>query len=507
MSKALMMSVMVASAMAQSVTLKVWDAEKPEELFQLRNGGTINGYRAQQLSVEADVSGGNYGQVIFFLDDKNVRAEAAAPYFLFGDIGVNPIPGQIAPGSHTLEAKVYQGNKVVATTKVSFTIPSIGGISPDPVPVSQPVAQPVASPVGAPSALPAITFEVWDPEDNKELFTLRNNGRINEFRAKKFSIEAVAPGSFSFVRFSLDGKISDEQNSPFFLFGDRNGKPITGAISGGNHVLWAQRFNNQGPLGPRTTVSFTVPGGNSIPVPAPVPAPVSAPVSKPVQAPVMPAGPPTGSGNPECDVQESACAITAEFESFANRNGWNQITDNSASGNRAMVWRSGNWFNGPYNKGQSTLRFENKTPGIWLVQWQNGFTGSNPTEENDSYIRINVGGDSFASRNPKGSTKYYARGTRSNVPRPVGSSGSGFFKAYRSNRDKWNWNTYAGDFQNLNIYANFRNPGVYTLDISGRSVGHKIDKIMLVRVADNNGNANGLRPPISASRTKNPVNC
>ncbi|MGB5170998.1 MAG: hypothetical protein WBN69_06165, partial [Eudoraea sp.] len=65
-------------------------------------------------------------------------------------------------------------------------------------------------------------------------------------------------------------------------------------------------------------------------------------------------------------------------------------------------------------------------------------------------------------------------------PNPEGGGADGWFKVYRSGNNlgfKWQASTY--DNNAHEIFVNFDSPGIYTMEISARSSGHAIDKVML----------------------------
>ena len=396
---------LVTCAAAQTVTFKVWDAVNQKELFELRNGGRINGFRAQSLSIEASVEGLS-SRVFFFLDGQLVRREFSAPYFMFGDVGVNPIAGAIAPGNRKLEARAFRGPNLIGSATITFSVDTIDGESPK---QQQPAPVP-ATPAPAP-------------------------------------------------------------------------KPVA-----------------------KSTPA---------PVSKPAPAPPTPATPAPVTAAVTPAPATTTTGAPppgvvRC-VQERKGIVTAQFENFANRaDGWTVGTDPSAFNGKFMTWTKDDFFAGPFDQGFSTLKFEISTPGIYLFQWRTGYTGNIATEENDSFIRINVGANSWAADNLT-STRFYARGVKDgkpNVNRPAGTSGDGFFKAYRTGRQHWSWGTWTGDYQDMNIYARFPKNGTFSLNVAGRSTGHKIDKIMLLNVADVDFNEFPISSyDLNQARKRPPISC
>ncbi|RMG22699.1 MAG: T9SS C-terminal target domain-containing protein, partial [Bacteroidetes bacterium] len=64
-------------------------------------------------------------------------------------------------------------------------------------------------------------------------------------------------------------------------------------------------------------------------------------------------------------------------------------------------------------------------------------------------------------------------------PNPQGSGADNWFKIYMNELNTWSWITQTSDNDAHFIYARFDNPGVYTLQISGRSNGYAIDRMVL----------------------------
>jgi len=141
------------------------------------------------------------------------------------------------------------------------------------------------------------------------------------------------------------------------------------------------------------------------------------------------------------------------------------------------------------------------TPGVYRFNWRNFYSGSNPTEENDNWLRFpNINGVWFfgyqgspgseaaliselegAQNNivfPKGSPRVTAGTT------PAGTGSNGYFKVYKSSggSETYTWQAFTNDNLPYNIYVRFENAGVYTMEISERSAGHAIDRFALYKV-------------------------
>ena len=193
--------------------------------------------------------------------------------------------------------------------------------------------------------------------------------------------------------------------------------------------------------------------------------------------------------------QESDGIVVIEAESVALDNtNWTLEDRNGATG----IVAGSNHFN---DQNGSTLSYDINfsTPGIYRIQWRSDFSGTNATDYNDSWMRMenDATTDFFAygcyacnentltqsldeTQNrllyPKGSSKVTAETT------PKGSGSNGWFKSYRTGYKGWNWSTVTSDRQSYALYVRIKDAGVRTLQLSERSKGHIIDKIVLTRI-------------------------
>ena len=124
-----------------------------------------------------------------------------------------------------------------------------------------------------------------------------------------------------------------------------------------------------------------------------------------------------------------------------------------------------------------TATIEIKNPGKYRFQWRNTYgKGSNTTEHNDSWLRFPDASDFYAE---KGSSKVYPIGS-GKTPNPAKGGGSkGWFKVWMSGSGDWSWYSRTWDSNAHFIYVEFDQPGSYTMEISGRSQYHLLDRIIL----------------------------
>lgn len=160
-----------------------------------------------------------------------------------------------------------------------------------------------------------------------------------------------------------------------------------------------------------------------------------------------------------------------------------KITDYSGDG--LLVWDGPNSMGNPGN-GLLTFKVQISTPGTYRFLWRSKITiGNNNTEHNDSWLRIPDAAHFYGMKNS--GHIVYPKGTElPPIPQsadqenttPNGAGANGWFKIYMNNLD-WKWQASTSDHDAHNIYAVFKHPAIYTIEVSGRSKGHGIDTFVL----------------------------
>ena len=103
--------------------------------------------------------------------------------------------------------------------------------------------------------------------------------------------------------------------------------------------------------------------------------------------------------------------------------------------------------------------------------------GDDPTEGNDSWLRFADAAD-FFGRKGNGDVVYPAGIGKS--PTPEGASSDGWLKIYRSGTPLgFKWQARTSDNDAHDVFVTFERAGTYTMEVSGRSAGHAIDKFVL----------------------------
>ncbi|WP_109299302.1 hypothetical protein [Aquimarina sp. AU474] len=178
--------------------------------------------------------------------------------------------------------------------------------------------------------------------------------------------------------------------------------------------------------------------------------------------------------------------IEAEKSKFENTS-WKQLQSiGEYTGDGYLVWEGDNFLNKPGN-GVLTYTIKIATPGTYRFIWRSYITiGSNSSEHNDSWLRIPDASHFYGQKN--NGHIVYPKGT--NLPpipesagqtstEPAGGGKDGWFKIYMNKANQWHWQSSTSDNDGHNIYAIFDTAGDYTIEISGRSKGHGIDKFVL----------------------------
>ncbi|WP_071341811.1 Ig-like domain-containing protein [Maribacter sp. 1_2014MBL_MicDiv] len=157
---------------------------------------------------------------------------------------------------------------------------------------------------------------------------------------------------------------------------------------------------------------------------------------------------------------------------------WRKESTSGASGGSALTYRGSNYFNSP---GNSTITYKVKinSSGTYRFIWRNKISviasHNASTEHNDSWLKINA--SNFYGQ--KGSSRIYPGGS-GKTPTPEGASSGGWFKVYTNTID-WSYSTKTSDNDAHAVYATFNNAGVYNIQVSARSNGHTIDRMVLYK--------------------------
>lgn len=191
----------------------------------------------------------------------------------------------------------------------------------------------------------------------------------------------------------------------------------------------------------------------------------------------------TNGATNDCDApfEEEDGLLVVEMESVAKAAGWEE--DNSMTGytgDSYYEWNGGDHFSNPGN-GVIEYQIKINNPGTYHFRWHNKIMhGTSTTESNDSWLRIPDADDFFAKNGS--SVKYPNGGMFVQSDEVVnGASSDGWMKVYCSGTTAWTWSARTSDHDAHEIYATFDDAGVYTIQISGRSNHHAIDRFVLFK--------------------------
>lgn len=192
--------------------------------------------------------------------------------------------------------------------------------------------------------------------------------------------------------------------------------------------------------------------------------------------------------------QEQNGLLIIEAESESASGGWSKKTTNGVTFYEA----AGNHF-GNTNGGKINYRVSVSTPGVYRFQYKtNIVAGQSTTEHNDSWVKFPNNSDVhyFTFKGGLGSEQEGINAVNnghSNLYYPAGSGRSpdfgkenpgrdGYFKVYRSGGGGFKWNARTIDNNGFPIYVYFKKAGTYTMTLSERSAGHKVDRIALYKI-------------------------
>ena len=201
-----------------------------------------------------------------------------------------------------------------------------------------------------------------------------------------------------------------------------------------------------------------------------------------------------GGGGDDFIEQNGLLIVDAESGNIVPN--WSQTTTGGATG----IIAGSNHFNNQ-NGGTIPYQVTISTPGVYRFNWRSFFSGSDPTEENDNWLRFPndndvwffgikgaVGDEASIIANLQGAQNniVFPKGSSRVTPEtePEGNGGNGYFKVFRSGgqSEVYKWQALTSDNDSHKIYVWFVNPGTYTFEISERSLGHAIDRVALYKI-------------------------
>jgi hypothetical protein len=172
--------------------------------------------------------------------------------------------------------------------------------------------------------------------------------------------------------------------------------------------------------------------------------------------------------------------LVIEMESANLSPGWAVSKEKfNPTGQGYIIWTGADNFN---STGRGVLTYEIfiNTPGKYRFEWRSGVgLGMVNTEHNDSWLKITAD-DFWGERGSE--TKCKPKPSCNTSPGyicPVGSGFNNFFKIYGGNWNQFQWKAATSDNNDHLIYAEFKNPGKYKIEINARSNSHLIDRMVM----------------------------
>ncbi len=192
--------------------------------------------------------------------------------------------------------------------------------------------------------------------------------------------------------------------------------------------------------------------------------------------------------------------IAIELESAGEYFDWSVDTIiDGYLGSSYLRYSGPNYFGSPGNS-LLTFKINISTTGTYRFQWRSRIAqGNSNTDHNDNWLRIP---DATAFYGKIGNSTVYPHGSGM-TPTPNGAGSNGWFKVYQNQTNNWTWDASTSDNDPHPIFAEFDSAGIYTIEISGRSQGHAIDRFVLYHSSVSISDATWLGRP--ESQTMDPV--
>lgn len=193
--------------------------------------------------------------------------------------------------------------------------------------------------------------------------------------------------------------------------------------------------------------------------------------------------------------------VAIEMESAEDYGDWTPDTlFDGFTGTNYLKYSGPNYFGSPGNS-LLTFKIQITTTGTYRFQWRSRIAeGNSNTDHNDNWLRIQDAASFYAQ---SGTSVLFPHGSGM-VPNPNGAGSAGWFKVYQNQLNNWTWDASTSDNDPHPIFIDFDTAGIYTVEISGRSNGHAIDRFVLYHSSVNIGDATWLGRP--ESPRLNPVN-
>lgn len=176
---------------------------------------------------------------------------------------------------------------------------------------------------------------------------------------------------------------------------------------------------------------------------------------------------------------ENKGLVVVEVESeYTPDQGWTMRTDLPGYYGMAFLeWKGGDHFSKP-GEGIMEYNLKIENPGVYHFYWRCKVgKGTDNTEHNDSWLRIPGAADFYAVHPEKGDTVRPHGVCTDDCPKGAGAEG--WFKVFSSGTTGWTWTGRTSDHAGNQIMCHFDAPGIYKVQISGRSEHHLLDRFVM----------------------------
>jgi len=211
----------------------------------------------------------------------------------------------------------------------------------------------------------------------------------------------------------------------------------------------------------------------------------------PDMSPPRDMGPP-----PPCDYETVNGLLVIEAESLPINEDWIIADDRPGFFGTGFIEWTGQSQNGRPGSGEMEVKLRFTRAGQYRMQWHNRIgMGNNPTEHNDTWVKLEGVADSYGYRVRDGmeSRRYpkpkceddafmasvEAKPEVTGAECAEGSTRDDWFKVYSTNARDWRWSTRTSDNDAHEIGIDIAAPGVYTMLLSARGDHHLIDRIVI----------------------------
>ncbi len=215
-------------------------------------------------------------------------------------------------------------------------------------------------------------------------------------------------------------------------------------------------------------------------------------------------------GQAQADYEEIGGKVVIEAESL-DLTGSSWVKESSIAGatgdEKAYIRYAGASFNTNPDKGKIEATIKINTTGKYLFKWRTLQGGSGHDDANDSWLKFS--GENVDFYAEKEDSKAYPKGYEGKkinetaiIPNDKGPGEKGAFKIWSCcQTNVWLWWAKTWDENSHFIFVEFDKPGIYTMEISGRSIGNIIDRITL-----SNDPKDVNEPTSSSGDTETPEN-